>query len=76
MSERLFVRVARRIAELVTDEQVKAGEKLPSERESTEMLQVSRPTVREAMVALEFSGLIEVRSGLMELEAAATRFEA
>ena len=34
MSERLYVRVARRIAELVTSEGVKAGEKLPSERES------------------------------------------
>ena len=63
MSERLYVRVARRIAELVTSEQAKAGEKLPSERELAEMLQVSRPTVREAMIALEFSGLIEVRTG-------------
>ena len=40
MSERLYVRVARRIAELVTSEGVKAGEKLPSERESALMSQL------------------------------------
>lgn len=63
VTQRLYVRVARRIAELVTSGQVKAGEKLPSERDLADMLKVSRPTVREAMIALEFSGLIEVRTG-------------
>lgn len=61
--ERLYVRVARRIAELISSGEVKPGEKLPSERDLAEMLQVSRPSVREAMIALEVSGLIEVRTG-------------
>ena len=63
VAERLYVRVAKRIAELVERGEVKPGEKLPSERDLAEMLQVSRPTIREAMIALEVSGLIEVRTG-------------
>ena len=61
--DRLYVRVARRIAELITSGEVEPGQKLPSERDLAEMLQVSRPSVREAMIALEVSGLIEVRTG-------------
>ena len=61
--QRLYVRVARRIAELVANGEVKPGEKLPAERHLAEMLQVSRPTIREAMIALEVSGLIDVRTG-------------
>ncbi len=61
--ERLYVRVAKQIAEHIQSGQVKTGDKLPSERDLAEMLQVSRPSVREAMIALEVSGLIEVRTG-------------
>ena len=61
--ERLYVRVARRIAGLVSSGEVSTGDKLPSERDLAEMLQVSRPSIREAMIALEVSGVIEVRSG-------------
>ncbi|MBH1974590.1 MAG: FadR family transcriptional regulator [Rhodobacteraceae bacterium] len=38
-------------------------EKLPTERQLSEMLNVSRATVREALIALEVRGLIEIRSG-------------
>jgi len=62
-SQRLYVRVAERIADLINEGQVKPGDKLPSERDLAEMLKVSRPTVREAMIALEVSGVIEVRTG-------------
>lgn len=61
--ERLYVRVARRIAELISSGDVAPGDKLPSERDLAEMLKVSRPSIREAMIALEVSGLIEVRTG-------------
>ena len=37
------------------------GQKLPSERELTERLNVSRPTIREAMIALEIRGIVEAR---------------
>ena len=39
------------------------GDKLPSERDLANMLNVSRPSIREAMIALEVSGVIEVRTG-------------
>lgn len=62
-NERLYVRVARQISALIESGGIKPGEKLPSERDLAEMLQVSRPSVREAMIALEVSGVIEVRTG-------------
>lgn len=62
-SERLYVRVARRIAERISSGEIKPGQRLPSERELADMLQVSRPTIREAMIALEVSGVIDVRTG-------------
>ena len=54
MNERLYVRVARRVAELFTSEGVKAGEKLPSERELAEMSQLPPLTSRRkrALVCL------------------------
>lgn len=62
-AERLYVKVARRVEEMIASRQILPGEKLPSERHLAEMLKVSRPTIREAMIALEVSGLIDVRTG-------------
>ncbi len=62
-AERLYVKVARRIADMVSSGSIEPGEKLPSERDLAEMLKVSRPTIREAMIALEVSGIIDVRTG-------------
>lgn len=62
-NERLYVRVARRISDFIQKGDVKPGDKLPSERDLADMLKVSRPSVREAMIALEVSGIIEVRTG-------------
>lgn len=39
------------------------GSRLPAERDLTERFGVSRPTVREAMIALEMQGLVEARKG-------------
>ena len=39
------------------------GEKLPPERELAQLLEVGRPTVREAIRTLSAMGLVEVRSG-------------
>jgi len=42
---------------------LKAGDKIPSERELSERLNVGRSSVREALRALELLGLIETRRG-------------
>ncbi|PCD04797.1 GntR family transcriptional regulator [Sphingomonas spermidinifaciens] len=39
------------------------GSRLPAERDLTERFGVSRPTIREAMIALEMLGLVEARKG-------------
>ncbi len=40
-----------------------AGSRLPPERDLARQLGVSRPSVREALIALEVEGLVEVRIG-------------
>lgn len=62
-TKRLYQQVAEQIAELIRDKHWGTGERLPSERDMAQSLGVSRPTVREALVALELQGLVEVRTG-------------
>jgi DNA-binding FadR family transcriptional regulator len=62
-SRRLYEQVADQIGGLVRRGEFKAGQRLPAERDLAKMLAVSRPVVREAMIALEIGGLIEVRTG-------------
>lgn len=62
-SDRLYIKVADQIRSLIDSEVFKPGDRLPSERELAEKLGVSRPTIREAMIALELSGVIEIRIG-------------
>ena len=60
---RLYRQVAEQIAGLIRAGEFAVGDRLPSERDLSTKLGVSRPTVREAMIALEISGLVEVRTG-------------
>lgn len=62
-SERLYMKVAEQLKALIETNVIKPGERLPSERHLAEQLAVSRPTIREAMIALEISNVIEIRSG-------------
>ncbi len=55
--------VVQRILDLVKTGQISAGDKLPSERDLAEQLDVSRPTVREALRALSILGVLEIRHG-------------
>jgi DNA-binding FadR family transcriptional regulator len=65
MAERLklYQRVAQDIEQRIRSGQYAVGSRLPAERDLAEKLQVSRPTVREAMIALEIRQLVEVRHG-------------
>jgi len=60
---RLYRVVASRIQDLIHEENIKAGERLPSERDLASKLSVSRTSLREALIALELGGIIEVRGG-------------
>jgi DNA-binding FadR family transcriptional regulator len=62
-SGRLYERVAKDLASRIGRGDYKIGQRLPSERELAQTYAVSRPTVREALIALELDGLVEVRTG-------------
>lgn len=60
-NERLYVRVSHEIREYLLLNDIKEGGRLPSETELSKALGVSRATVREAIVALEVSGVLAVK---------------
>ena len=60
---RLYRVVADRIQSYIRKQQIHAGERLPSERDLALLLKVSRASVREALIALELTGVVEVRGG-------------
>ena len=62
-SQRLFEQVARQLGALIRSGEFTVGSRLPPERYLAKQLGVSRPTVREAMIALELFGLVELRVG-------------
>jgi GntR family transcriptional repressor for pyruvate dehydrogenase complex len=59
---KVYEEVARQIERLIL-KKLKPGDKLPSERELAEMLQVSRSSIRDAIRGLELMGLVEPRQG-------------
>lgn len=62
-SPKLYQRVANSIVKEIRSGKYPRGERLPPERELAEEFGVSRPTVREAMIALEIRGIVEARRG-------------
>lgn len=62
-SQRLFQQVAEQIVGLIRSGELAPGSRLPAERDLSKKLGVSRPVVREAMIALEISGFVEVKTG-------------
>ena len=65
MSEprRLYEQISRKLAKSIAEGEYELGQRLPSERELAQAFSVSRPTVREAIIALELDGLVQVRLG-------------
>jgi GntR family uxuAB operon transcriptional repressor len=60
---RLYRQIAEQIAQLIASGEFLPGSRLPAERELAASLGVSRASVREAIISLEISGLVEVRVG-------------
>ncbi len=59
VSEEVFVQ----IRDLINDGKLLPGDRLPSERELAEVMNVSRTSVREALLKLECLGFIEQKGG-------------
>jgi GntR family transcriptional repressor for pyruvate dehydrogenase complex len=62
-TRRLYRQIADQIAALIDGGEFKPGARLPPERDLARQLGVSRPSVREALIALEVEGYVEVRVG-------------
>jgi GntR family transcriptional repressor for pyruvate dehydrogenase complex len=60
---RLYEQLAARLVDYVEVTGLRVGDRLPSERDLATALQVSRASVRQATVALEVRGTLEVRHG-------------
>jgi len=61
--KRMYEQIAEQIEALIRDGTFPAGRRLPGERELAERVGISRPSLREALIALETAGLIETRMG-------------
>jgi DNA-binding FadR family transcriptional regulator len=62
-NRRLYRQIADQIAALIERGEYGVGKRLPPERDLAKQLGVSRPSVREALIALEVEGYVEVRVG-------------
>lgn len=62
-NKKVYEHVIEQIQEMIMEGTLKKGDKLPSERELTEQLGVSRTSIREALRSLEIIGLIESKQG-------------
>jgi GntR family hexuronate regulon transcriptional repressor len=63
VQDRLYQDLARKLMTELASGRFAVGDRLPAERELSVTYGVSRPTVREAVIALEVQGLVEVRVG-------------
>jgi DNA-binding FadR family transcriptional regulator len=62
-NKRLFWHIVEKIEKLISSSVYSQGSRLPPERELAETFNVSRPTIREAIIALEVRGRVEVKTG-------------
>ena len=61
--QRLYRQIAEQLRVLIGKGEVEVGARLPAERDLARQLGVSRPSVREALIALEMEAWVEVRTG-------------
>jgi DNA-binding FadR family transcriptional regulator len=62
-SDRLYRKIARQLSELIDAGEFSPGQCLPPERALAQQLGVSRPSVREALIALEIAGKVAIKVG-------------
>jgi GntR family transcriptional repressor for pyruvate dehydrogenase complex len=61
--DKVYIEIIRELNLIILEDDLKTGDKLPSERELSERLKVGRSSVREALRPLELLDLIETRHG-------------
>lgn len=61
--ERLYRQISNVLINCIKSGQFAPGEMIPSERDLSKQLGVSRSSIREALIALEITGWIEIRTG-------------
>lgn len=61
--QRLYMQAVVKIQELIASGEYPPGSRLPPERQLAEQFGMSRPTVREAIIALEAKGMVTVKTG-------------
>jgi GntR family transcriptional repressor for pyruvate dehydrogenase complex len=60
---RLYLQIAGQLRSLIEAGEFPPGSRLPAERDLAKQLGVSRPSLREALIALEVAGYVDVRPG-------------
>jgi DNA-binding FadR family transcriptional regulator len=63
-SQRLYQQIAGQLSALIASGEFPLGQRLPSERELAALLGVSRTSVREALLALQIAGRVDIRMGM------------
>jgi len=61
--QKVYLETFEKIKEIIQERNLQTGDRLPSERELTDLLHVGRSSVREALRAMELLGFIETRRG-------------
>lgn len=62
-TKKIYEEIVEQLKDMISRDELKPGEKLPSERDMAESLGVSRASVREALTTLEAMGILDVRPG-------------
>ena len=62
-TKKVYMKIVEQVRDLIKEGRLKPGDKLPPEQVLTEEFGTSRPSVREALSALEILGITESRGG-------------
>jgi GntR family transcriptional repressor for pyruvate dehydrogenase complex len=63
VTKKIYEEIVDQLRDLIARGELKPGQKLPSEREMSESMGVSRASVREALTAMEAIGILDIRPG-------------
>ena len=62
-NRRVYQQIADQVLQLIQAGEFAVNSRLPSERDLAEQFKVSRPSVREALIALEVMGFVQIKMG-------------